>query len=239
MTLQVPVVAVVLSGILFVSCETVPSRTSAPPQVSIPDPVPRPDTTEAVSQVRKVEEKVDDVEDAVTVISNKLDEAQITATAIEEAVSEAYENGIEAGSAAAAELRGFIENLKGDLVVARKARDNALTVLADTKKELEVTVQANKVLDESIRKMSEQNTDLYDKLTEANEKLAQAATIAEERDRALLDKGKMETKLAEARKYKTGVWIGIIIVVLYVALRVAVKLGAWTPQGKLATTLLR
>ena len=234
MKLLFPAATVLL---LLVGCSTQPTRTEAPPVVPVPSPVAKPDISLAEAQVRAVENKVDDVEDAVQDIGTKLERAQMTADSIESAVSEAYDNGIEAGSKAAEELKEFVGELKLELAASVEARNAALASLEETKGELQATTMINAELRSQIEHLSSQNASLFGKLDEANNKIIEGLQIAAERDSALKDLNTTTEQLKEARKYKRGVWIAILVVILYIIMKIVVRAGAWTPQGRIAKAL--
>ena len=224
--------------LLLWSCQTT-GRTGAPTPVTAPSRVVTPDMARAENQVRKVEAKVEAVENAVRTVGNKIDRAAVTAASIEAAVTEAYANGLQAGSATVLALKELTEELRVELDESSKAREEAMLALESAKTELQAAMVVNSDLRSQIEKLSGQNTTLFGKLEEANMKIEKAAAIAGERDVALLESKKMETKLSEANKYKVGVWAGICLLIIYIVSKVAIYTGLLTPKGKILTTILK
>ena len=221
-----------LIALAFVSCTALDTTTPAPSTVPVPEPVATPDIARTEAQVRKVEEKVDDVEDAVRDVGSRLEAARVTADSIEAAVEDA--NGLSAGSAAADELRAFVGDLKTELKESTAAREKAMEALTETKAELVKTQEVNADLRSQITSMAEQNKTLASKLEEANVKIQVGIRIAKERDEARWRLTKVTEQRDSARKYVWGVWIGIAIIVVFVILKIVVATGKWTPQGRAA-----
>lgn len=229
----------ILAPLLAMSCgeTSLSAHTPAPERVAIPTPAPVPDLTRTEAQVRAVEDKVEDVEDAVREVGSQLESAKESAESIEKLSEEAYNNGLEAGSAAAAELRVFVTSLKEELSKSIKAREDAMLALTETKTELESSVQANIRLREQVRTMAEQNNDLFQRLKIANDEIAKGELVAKERDEAKEGLIKAEERLKSAQKYVMGVWICIIIVLAWAAIKILAITGKFTPQGKIARFL--
>jgi len=228
-----------LAALLLASCATSDSNTLAPQAVPVPPPVATPNIGRAEEQVRKVEDKVEDVEDAVREVGSQLEAARASAKSIEAIAEEAYANGLEAGSSSATDLRAFVSELKDELKRSTEARESAMVALAQTKVELDKTEQANALLRTQITTMDEQNKALAARLNEANARIRIGVKIAKERDEALTKLTKTEEKLSGARKYVIGVWIAIVLIILYVVLKVLIATGKITPQGRMASFLFR
>ena len=224
--------------LLLWSCQTT-GRTGAPNLVTAPSRVATPDISRAENQVRKVEAKVEAVEDAVRNVGSKIDRATITASSIESAVADAYANGLQAGSATALELKELAEELRSELEGSSRAREEAMLSLEVAKTELQAAMVVNSELRSQIERLSGQNASLFEKLEEANNKIKKSALIAEERDEALLESKGLQTKLSEANKYKEAVWAGIFLVIIFVLLKVAIYTGLLTPKGRILTTILK
>ena len=227
--------AIIASCFAFVSCS--PPVTQAPPAIAVPKLSPKPNIANTEAQVRKVEAKVGEVEDAVRDVGHKLDAAKVTTEAIEKAVEEAYANGLEAGSAAADELRGFVVDLRAELDSSIVARESAVAALNETKAALTKAEQANLQLRSEIEAMAVQNKGLLERLDEANSRIEIGIKIAAERDAAREKVVKVESQRDEALKYKRFVWIAVAVAMLYLVLKVVVATGTWTPQGRIAKIL--
>jgi hypothetical protein len=228
--------AIVASSLAAISCTTVPG-TQAPPAIMVPNLAKKPDIANTEAQVRKVEEKVGKVEDAVRTVGHKLDAARLTTEAIEKAVEEAYANGLEAGSAAADELRSFVIDLRVELDSSITAREAAVAALEEAKVSLGKAEQANLQLRSQIEAMSVQNETLVQRLEEANARIEIGIKIAAERDGAHEKAAKAEAERDEALKYKRAVWVVVGVAILYLVVKIIVATGSWTPQGRIVKTL--
>lgn len=220
-------------ALLLASCSW-SDHTPAPSAVAVPEAAPKPDITRTEAQVRKVEAKVDDVEDAVRDVGSRLDAARVAADSIEVAAEQAYANGLEAGSAAADELREFVIELKVELRESTKARELAMQSLVETKVELVETERVNSKLRSEIEVIAAANKNLEGKLKEANVKIGTIQDIAKERDSAVVAVATTQAELDEALKYKWGVWIGIGVIVVYFIIRIFIATGKWAPQRRIA-----
>ena len=214
------------------------TTTTAPSQVAIPVQPPRPNVGMTVEQIQRVEEKVLRVEGAVDEVGRKIEEAQMAANSIEDAAQEAYENGLEAGSAAAGDLRRFTAELRGELETSSQARERASGALNEARIEVAAAKVANIRLIAQIDRTEAARATLEGRLGEANQKILKGVAIAGERDEARADLKAANEGLASAQKYKTGVWIAGLGLAAFVIGRFLVLTGRWTPQGRLAKLII-
>jgi chromosome segregation ATPase len=189
-------------------------------------------------QVRKVEQKVDEVEAAVRDVGSQIEASKKTALSIETAVGQAYSNGLDAGSASASDLQNLVTDLKESIAASASAREMAMEALASAKEELSATTQANAHLRGQIATITANNDEMFWKLSDANDQLKVGIQVAKERDEAIKNTLTIITERDNALKYKRGVWVVISLIILYVFARIAIATGKWTPHGKIARLFL-
>ena len=221
------------------SCGSAPTASSqAPSKIPIPEVAPKPDVTRTEASVRRVEDRVESVEGAVRDVGRSLDDAAITASALERAVENAYINGVESGSSEANLLKTWTFTLQEDLKKTQSAREVATQSLIEARLELKETDLANLEMRSQIEKSEASKNELIAKLKEANDKIEEIIKIAKERDDALRSMATVESERDEALKYKRAVWIGVAIIAIYLIIKLVIFTGKWTPQGRAAKFFL-
>jgi chromosome segregation ATPase len=213
---------IALTAAALVGC--VQKAPTTPASVPLPAKAKTADTKPVEAGVDRTQARLQQARRSADALTYQLRKAQAEARTASERATEAYTDGVVAGSVEADQLKQAVEQVEASLADTETERDKLTVELTETENELKVVRSDLGIVRDDLSKMEAEAINLRAGLATANTRLGEAATAI---DDLKTKTASLEAKLDGARKWMWRWFIAFAFLAALNAVYIAGRINGW------------